>query len=220
MAVLGLTGTAFGQQVRSVSGFNSVGNAGSFAVHVKINGTESLKIEGADAETLAKIETNVTDGHLEIRWVQGSEPHHYNGRIDVYVTARSLSALSNAGSGSMDVDGSLNGGDVSVVLSGSGSISSGISAGKLQITMSGSGAVKLRGKAANTDIAISGSGKLSAVGLATEVANVQLSGSGDANITVNKTISASIVGSGSVHYSGAATISSVRTVGSGRVSRA
>lgn len=219
VAAMGLVGTVSAQQgqVRSVSGFNSIGDAGSFAVHVKINGTESLKIDGADAETLAKIETVVRDGQLEIRWVKGSEPHPYSGRIDVYVTAKSLSGLSCAGSGSMDVDGVVKGGDVDVTLSGSGSISSAIDAGKLGVTISGSGAVRLKGKAGSTDITISGSGKLSADGLATDVAEAQISGSGDTYITVNKTISARIVGSGSVHYTGAGTIGSVSTIGSGRV---
>jgi hypothetical protein len=218
---MGWMGTVSAQQeqVRSVSGFNSIGNAGSFAVHVKINGTESLKIDGADAGTLAKIETIVTNGNLDIRWKRGSEPHNYNGRIDVYVTAKSLSGLSNAGSGSMEVDGTLKGGNVDVTLSGSGSISTAVDAGKLGITISGSGSVKLKGKAGTTEITISGSGKLSADGLSTDVAEVQISGSGDTYITVNKTISGNIVGSGSVRYSGAGTISSVRTVGSGRIKK-
>ena len=221
VALLGLVGGANAQeQVRSVSGFHSIGSGGSFAVHVKINGTESLKIDGADAQTAGLIETIVRDGNLEIRWKRGSEPHHYNGRIDVYVTAKSLSDLSNAGSGSIDVDGVLKGGNVSVTLSGSGSIMTGIDAGKLSITMSGSGTAKLKGKATNTDITISGSGKLSADGLATDMAEVTISGSGDTYITVNKSISADIVGSGSVRYSGAGTIGSVKTVGSGRVSKA
>jgi hypothetical protein len=118
------------------------------------------------------------------------------------------------------VDGVLKGGNVEVTLSGSGNISSAIDAGKLGITISGSGAVRLKGKAGTTDITIAGSGKLSADGLSTDVAEAQISGSGDTYITVNKTISASIVGSGSVHYSGAGTVGSVKTVGSGRVSKA
>ena len=221
VALLGLASGANAQdQTRSVSGFHSVGSGGSFAVHIKINGTESLRIGGADAETLAKIETIVTDGHLEIRWVRGSEPHHFNGRIDIYVTAKSLSGLSDAGSGSMEVDGTLNGSDVDVKIAGSGSISAAVNAGNLGITIAGSGSARLRGKAGSTKIEIAGSGKLSADGLATDVAEARISGSGDTFITVNKTISASIVGSGSVNYSGAGTIGSVSTVGSGRVSRA
>ncbi len=222
VTLLGLVGQAAAQeQVRSVSGFHSIGSGGSFAVHVKINGTESLKIDGADAATAAMIETIVTNGHLEIRWKRGSEEaRHFNGRIDVYVTAKSLSDLSNAGSGSVDVEGALKGDHVDVTLSGSGSITTGVDAAKLSVTMSGSGKASLKGKVANTDITMSGSGRLSADGLATDVADVTISGSGDTYITVNKSISANIVGSGSVRYSGAGTISSVKTVGSGRVSKA
>jgi len=220
VAFLGLVGGAGAQeQARSVSGFHSIGSGGSFAVHIKINGTESLKIDGADAAVLAKIETIVTNGHLEIRWKRDSEPHNYNGRIDVYVTAKALSGLSNAGSGSMDVEGALNGGNVDVTLSGSGSISTAVDAAKLGVTVAGSGGVKLKGKAGTTDITIAGSGRLSADGLATDVADVEISGSGDTYITVNKSISGSIVGSGSVRYSGAGTINSVRTVGSGRIKK-
>jgi hypothetical protein len=221
VAALGLIGRVSAQQeqVRQVSGFDKVSTGGSFAVHVKINGTESLKIDGADAQELAKIETKVTNGQLEIRWMRGSEPHNYNGRIDVYVTAKSLSGLSNAGSGSMDVDGVAKGGSVEVDLSGSGSITATVNADKLDVVISGSGRTTLKGKASSTHIDIAGSGKLSADGLTTDVADARISGSGDTYITVNKTISASIVGSGCVHYSGAATIGSVSTVGSGRVRR-
>jgi hypothetical protein len=217
-ALMGLIGSTSAQeQVRSVSGFHSVWSSGSFSVHVKINGTESLKIDGASAEMASLIETIVRDGHLEIRWKRESEPHNYNGRIDVYVTAKSLSGIRDAGSGSMDVDGTLNGGDVDVQVAGSGNISTAVNASNLDVSIAGSGSVRLTGKAGDTKIKIAGSGKLTADGLSTDVADAQISGSGDTYITVNKTISASIVGSGSVHYSGAGTIGSVSTIGSGRV---
>lgn len=188
------------EQVRSVSGYNSIANAGSFAVHVKINGTESLKIDGADAATIGEIETIVTGGNLEIRWKRDWHGDHHVGRIDVYVTAKSLTALTGSGSGSLELDGALQGKTVDVTLSGSGTISSAIRAGKLGVTISGSGTVTLKGKSAEADLTIGGSG--------------------NARLTVNKTISGSIVGSGSVVYSGNATINSVSTVGSGRIRKA
>lgn len=201
-AMFAVVGTASAQpeQVRSVSGYNSIANAGSFAVHVKINGTESLKIDGADAATIGEIETMVTGGSLEIRWKRDWHGDHHIGRIDVYVTAKSLAALTCSGSGSLDVDGAVQGKTVDVTLSGSGTISSAVGAGKLSVTISGSGTVTLKGKSAEADITISGSG--------------------NAHLTVNKTISGSIVGSGSVVYSGNASINSVRTVGSGRIRKA
>lgn len=218
-AVVG-TASAQREQARSVSGFNSIANAGSFAVHVKINGTESLKIDGADAATIAEIETIVTGGNLEIRWKRDWHGDHLIGRIDVYVTAKSLIALTCSGSGSLDVEGVVQGKTVDVTLSGSGTISSAIGAGKLSVTISGSGTTTLKGKSAEADITISGSGKLSGDGLVTDDAAAMISGSGNAHLTVNKSISGSIVGSGSVVYSGNATINSVRTVGSGRIRKA
>jgi hypothetical protein len=220
--MLAVAGTASAQsaQVRSVSGYSSIANSGSFAVHVKINGTESLKIEGADAATIGEIETVVTGGNLEIRWKRGWHGDHHVGKIDINVTAKSLTALTSSGSGSLDVDGVVQGKTVYVTLSGSGSISSAVGAGKLNVTISGSGTVTLKGKSAEADITISGSGKLSANGLVTDAAEAMISGSGNTYITVNKTISGSIVGSGNVVYSGNATINSVSTVGSGRVRKA
>lgn len=221
-AAMGLMGTVSAQQeqVRSVSGFNSIGNAGSFAVHIKINGTESLKIDGATQEEASLIETNVKDGHLEIRWKRGSEPHHYSGRIDIYVTAKTLSAVDMSGSGMTEVDGSLTGSHVAVTSSGSGSLVAGVDGAKLEVTMSGSGGVRLKGKTGMTDITMSGSGGLHADGLTMDEARVDISGSGLVEIHVDKTLSAVISGSGGVHYSGNGTVSSVTTSGSGRVSRA
>ncbi len=202
------------------SGFHRVANAGPFSVHVKLGGTESLVLKG-DANYLNEIETVVTDGGtLEVRWKDRTEPHHYSGRIDVYVTAKALDGLVCSGSGTLEVEGVVSGGNISVMLSGSGDIVSAIDASNLKVSMSGSGNIRLKGKAAQANISISGSGKLSADGLSTDDAEVSIAGSGDIYIKANKTISADIVGSGSVYYSGTATISSVRTIGSGRISRA
>jgi Putative auto-transporter adhesin, head GIN domain len=221
VALMGLTGRAAAQeQVRQVSGFSKIGNGGSFAVHVKIDGTESLKIVGGDQATVAKIETVVRGGELEVRWKQGSEPHNYSGRIDVYVTAKVLTGLSNAGSGSLEVDGVVKGGTVDVGLAGSGTIKATVDAGKLNVDLSGSGMTTLKGKANSTHIDIAGSGGLSGESLSTDAVDAEIAGSGNAHIEANKTVSASIVGSGSLYYSGAATIKSSNIVGSGRVKKA
>jgi Putative auto-transporter adhesin, head GIN domain len=220
-AAMGLIGSAIAQQeqVRSVSGFTSIGNSASFAVHVKINGTESLKIVGADAEQAGKIETKVEGGHLEIGWREGSHPDRFGGRIDIYITAKTLSGVDMSGSGMMEVDGSLTGSHVVVTASGSGSLVASVDGAKLEVTMSGSGRVGLKGKTGSTDITMSGSGGLHADGLTIEEAKVDMSGSGLVEIHVDKTLSAEISGSGGVHYSGNGSVSSVTTSGSGRVRR-
>ena len=64
---------------------------------------------------------------------------------------------------------------------------------------------------------ISGSGELKAGDLKTDVAEINTTGSGNVHLNVNKSISAEIVGSGNVYYTGTATISKVETIGSGRI---
>jgi Putative auto-transporter adhesin, head GIN domain len=216
--ILGIIGHVSGQstQNRSVSGFNSIANAGSFSVHIKITGAESLKIT-ADASIIDEIETVVNGGNLEVRFKHPHEQHHYPGRVDVYITAKSLNALTCSGSGSLELDGALKGNAADVTLSGSGSISTGIASGSVEATISGSGKINLTGSTGKTTVTISGSGELKAGDLKTDVAEINTTGSGSVHLNVSKSISAQIVGSGNIYYTGTATISKVETVGSGRI---
>ena len=210
------------EQTRQVSGFNSIGASGSFNVHVKIDGTESLKLKGDEA-VLKEIETVVENGKLEIRfkksrgWWNNDNDHH--GKIEVFVTAKSLSGLAEAGSGSIALEGALEGDHVNVVVSGSGNINAAVKSGSLHAAISGSGNIKLSGTVSDASIVISGSGSISAQGLNAGSVNAVITGSGNAHVHADKTIVAHLVGSGSLRYTGNATISDVKTVGSGSVSK-
>ncbi len=214
-----LRASAQSEETRQVSGFNSIASAGPFNVHVNINGTESLKIK-AKPEVMKEIETTVEDGRLKIKF-----KHHENwddhdmGNIDIYVTAKALSSLANAGSGSIKVEGTVSGSNVNIELSGSGNIETSIKSGNLHAAISGSGVITLKGSADDTKVSISGSGDLKAKGLRTNSVSVNIAGSGSTYITADKTVSASIAGSGNVVYSGNATISSSHTAGSGSISK-
>ncbi|WP_428328666.1 head GIN domain-containing protein [Mucilaginibacter sp.] len=219
-AVLVLTATinpAKADETRSVSGYNTITSSGPFNVHIKINGTESLKIE-ASADVTKEIETTVEGSKLQIKFKHHNWGNESYGKIDIYITAKSLLALANSGSGSMDVDGTVSGEDVNVILSGSGSISSSVKSGQLHATLSGSGSIHLTGSANDAKVLISGSGEVLGKGLTTGSASVTITGSGSAYFHADKTISARIVGSGNVIYSGSATVDS-HTLGSGRVSK-
>jgi hypothetical protein len=219
MVAATLTALAQSQETRQVSGFHAIASGGSFDVHVKINGTESLKIS-ASSEALKEIETYVKDGKLHIKFKDryDHENDHF-GRIDIYITAKSLSELDNAGSGSINVDGTVSGDRVSISIAGSGSVSSSVKAGEFHASIGGSGSLKLNGSANESKIDIAGSGEMNGKGFKTSTANVSIAGSGNAYLGADKSIKASIVGSGNVVYSGNATSDS-RTVGSGRLSKA
>lgn len=226
-AIMGIAATfnasAQQEQTRQVTGFNSIGASGSFNVHVKIDGTESLKLKG-DETVLKEIETVVENGKLEIRFKKSrgwwnSDDNNHHGKIEVYVTAKSLSGLAEAGSGSIVLDGALEGERVNVVVSGSGNINAAVKSGNLHVAISGSGNVKLEGTASDASIVISGSGSVSAQGLNAGSVNAVITGSGNARVHADKNIVAHLVGSGSLRYTGNATVSDVKTVGSGSVSK-
>jgi len=211
-----LKASAQNEQTRQVSGFTKLSSSGSFSIHVKIDGTESLKIN-ADEKIINDIETKVEDGTLKIGFKSKMSWHENVGKVDVYVTAKTLTALSNSGSGTIKVEGELQGSDVTVHISGSGNITTGVKAEKFDAHISGSGSVEMTGTASDATFEISGSGQLKGKTLKTGTAKVRLSGSGNIYVNADKTLSAHISGSGSLVYSGTASVTDISTSGSGRV---
>jgi hypothetical protein len=211
---------ASAQESRQVSGFNAVASAGPFNVHIKIDGTESVKVD-ADANIINEIETVVEGGTLQIKFKNHENWRHNDiHKAEIYVTAKSLNALTSAGSGSMDVEGTINTNDFKVILSGSGNINTSVKSDGLRAVISGSGSIKLKGSANNADVTITGSGQVEARDLKTESVKAVITGSGSVSLIAEKSVSAHITGSGNVNYTGNASVVDSRYIGSGRVNKA
>jgi Putative auto-transporter adhesin, head GIN domain len=205
-------------QTRQVSGFTSVASAGPFNVHIKLDGTESVKVD-ADADVINDIETMVENGTLKIKFKDHEYRHHDFHKADVYVTAKSLNALTNSGSGSVKVEGMITTGNFKAILSGSGNISTSVKSDGLHAVISGSGSIKLSGNTGDADFVVTGSGEIEGKDLKTTSANAVITGSGNIYVVAEKSVSAHITGSGSVNYSGNATISDARYTGSSRINK-
>jgi len=203
-------------QTRQVSGFNAISASASFSVHVKIDGTETVRVV-ADDKIINEIETVVKDGTLRIGTKSSTTWFRNIGHVDVYVTAKSLSGLSNSGSGSIKVEGELHGDNVEIHESGSGSITCSAKSEKVHARISGSGSIDLNGSSNSAELVLSGSGGLKAKAFKVNDLTVKLSGSGSASVYADKTISAHISGSGSLIYAGNASVTDIKTSGSGRV---
>jgi len=209
-------------QARQVSGFSSVASGGPFNVHIKMDGTESVKIE-ADTKYINEIETVVEGNTLKIQFKDHKWNNRYNDlhKAEIYVSAKELNSLTNSGSGHMEVEGTITtSGEFKAVLSGSGSINTSVKSGDLRVVISGSGSIRINGRTGDADMVISGSGQIEGKGLKTESAKAVITGSGNIYVTAEKSISAHITGSGRVQYSGNASVTDTRTIGSGRVTRA
>ncbi|QEM03212.1 DUF2807 domain-containing protein [Mucilaginibacter rubeus] len=204
---------------RNVSGYNGIACGGPFNVFIKIDGTESLKLD-VDANVVDDIKTEVENGILKVEFKDHWKNHRNMQRANIYITAKSLGYLANSGSGNATVDGTMTAENAKIALSGSGNIKTAVKSGTLDLKISGSGSIDVKGSTGMADCRISGSGEINGKSLRTETVEASIAGSGNINLIASKTVSARISGSGSVVYSGTATIGATRYAGSGRVSKA
>jgi len=92
---------------------------------------------------------------------------------------------------------------VSLISSGSDNVRiEGLDADKFSVTMSGSSDVGVTGKAKNLEAGISGAGNLDARDLKTEETDLNISGSGSADVYAREKLKVEIVGVGEVNYYG------------------
>jgi hypothetical protein len=203
---------------RDVSGYTGIECNGPFNVQIKIDGTESLKLD-VDADALNDVITEVEGGVLKVSLKNGWRNHRNVKRANVYITAKQLRYLGNGGSGSTVLDGTVTGENAKLAVSGSGNLKAAVKAQYLELSVSGSGSMNLSGTAANTTSRVSGSGVVDARPLTTQTLAAKISGSGGVTITAQQSVSASISGSGSLAYAGDAQLADTHYSGSGRVNK-
>lgn len=213
------TNTLADSKTFQVSHFTGLAIAVNMDVIVDLDNKEGLRIEGDD-EAIADLIVEVKGNSLVIRtretWKLWNKKH-FNKKLKAYVSAKSLSAISMASSGSVKVNNAIKSDKLSINISGSGNVEANTQVQSLNCNISGSGVAVLSGQAKEATVIISGSGRLKE-GLKINELTTVISGSGHVKANVENKLDAVISGSGSVHYSGNPTVNK-RTSGSGRVNK-
>lgn len=167
---------------------------------------ESLAIEAED-NVLPYLTADAREGRLDLgvrrgTYLRATKPIRYT------LTVRDLRALKVSGSGDVEM-AALKGERLALRVSGSGKIQLGqLTADTLAIDISGSGNIGVGGTVNRQEIDISGSGRVRAEGLASKVAKIETSGSGEATLQVSDTLEVEISGSGTVSYLGSPRVTS------------
>ncbi len=136
--------------------------------------------------------------------------------LTFFITLPVLREASVTGSGDIISDNVFIENDVEFNISGSGEIDIAIEADDLDLNISGSGKIKLEGLADEIDASISGSGDIRAFNLPVRLCDINIAGSGDAEVTVSEVLDVNIAGSGDVYFRGNP-ILDVSITGSGNV---
>jgi hypothetical protein len=220
-ALFGLQSVVYSQENRTVADFTGIASGGNFNVYVSLGNTESLRLEG-NQELFKDIETEVVKGVLKIQYTTKKRYWDWKSsdkkRVNIYITAKTLTNVSVSGSGDLKVEGTIKVPDFKASVSGSGNMVVDAESVNLQATVSGSGNLSLSGTAQNTELVVSGSGNLSASNFKAKTASVTVSGSGNVNVAVEKSLKAVLSGSGNIKYSGDPEVIQTQS-GSGRISK-
>jgi len=188
-------------QERSLGDFHSIKAMGGMDVTVSQAPNSSLKIE-ADGNLLEYIETRNNGGTIEIFTREGFDLDPKSG-IKVFATAPSFNDLEISGSGKIESTGKISStSGLNAEVSGSGDILLEADAPKIRTQISGSGSSTLKGTTRDFSARISGSGEVRCYDLLSENTEIDIAGSGDAEVYASKTLDVDIAGAGDVRYKG------------------
>ena len=141
------------------------------------------------------------------------------GRITIRLKSSSLAKVNINGSGDFVMKNNNDSPNFEFAINGSGDLKAMVSADKCKGGINGSGDVQIGGKAKNFDCTISGSGDVKALGFHAETVDVQIAGSGDAEVWATESLNVKIAGSGDVKYKGEPKKINQKVAGSGEIKK-
>ncbi|MCB0689717.1 MAG: DUF2807 domain-containing protein [Saprospiraceae bacterium] len=190
------------------------------AIHLRMDATIYLT-QGDERSVTISAQPNIID-EIDFR-VRNRELVIDNDRclrnyhpIEIYITLPDINELSVSGSGSIISQNQWFVNDIQLSISGSGKIDLELDADDVLARVSGSGDMYLVGQVDDLSFSVSGSGSLHGFDLEAQNADINVSGSGNVEVTVINRMEVRISGSGDVYYRGTPDIDS-RISGSGKI---
>ena len=211
-------------EVRDLKDFHGVKVAGNIDLYISQGPEEVVAVSASSQEVKDDIITEVRDGILSVHPKKGSNWwkmgwNTIGKKIRVYVAARNIDYINSAGSGNVYGSGEIKTDKLTLVVSGSGNVDGFVRTEELSVDQSGSSNIRLKGISKTSNFVMSGSGNLYSYDLVTEISDIDISGSGNVELTSNKEVSAKISGSGNIRIKGNAGFRNVSTSGSGKIRR-
>lgn len=189
------------KQERKVSNFTGIDIGGAFDVYLTQGATQSVFIE-ADDNLLDNIRTEVEGDVLK---VYTEDPIRNPKTLKVYITTTGLKSIELSGAVDLETQNKLTGSTMDLRLTGASDSKIEIEVSKLDMNSSGGTNIVLRGKATEVKMDLSGATELHAFELAAEKYSLDISGAGDAEISVKDELNANISGAANLHYRGTPT---------------
>ncbi len=200
-------------ETRDVPAFTKIVLDAPGSVYLSQGATQNIKIE-AQPNIMELLSTEVSRNTLTI---DTKESIGQNDGIIYKITVPKIEYLEVEGSG--DIIGQSPFSDIKkfvMHIDGSGDIDMNVKARNVESSIDGSGTIRLKGSTENFEIDIDGSGDVETFELISNDCEVNISGSGNAEVTVSEDLEISISGSGDVAYKGSPKLKE-KISGSGKI---
>lgn len=193
-------------ETRTVSSFDAIEVDYPAQVHISQGNVESLKIEAED-NLLPGLQTEVRGNALRIYYkAADGERVNPTKMVKITIVVKDLNDVELNSAGELTITG-LETEELEVSLSGAGNLKlNEIIVSDLLVSLSGAGSTTTSGQADTLRVIISGFGDFNGEDLHSQIADVNISGAGSANLWADDALDATISGAGSVNYYGAADV--------------
>jgi hypothetical protein len=204
-------------QQRNISNFNALEVSGSIDVYVTQGAEYAVKVE-AEENLMDYIIVEKDGDALDVHFKDNHSITSHSP-VKVYVTAPSYSHLAVSGSGDIISQTKItHSNKLDIDIAGSGDIRVEVDAPAVSAEIGGSGSIFLKGTTRDFSAEIAGSGELKAYDLLSENMDIDIAGSGDAEVYASKKLDISVAGAGNVNYKGNPTVSQ-SIAGSGNIKK-
>ncbi len=195
-----------------VADFTGINAEISATIFLYAGAEQLVEVEGQE-NIIELLELDVQDGIWDIEFDQCVRRHE---ELIFHITVPYLNYLKTSSSASMNSEDDIITDELYLEVCGSGDMNLDVFANHIDGKISGSGKVSLSGETEELKFKISGSGDLRAFDLTSIFADVNISGSGDMELTALEELFVKISGSGDVYYKGFPIIE-IEVTGSGSV---
>lgn len=203
-AGLGLTATPAPAAVRDwkIGGFDKVDLAAAADVQVHQGAGSAVHADG-DGDLVNRLDLQVRQGTLVIRWLPGQEPHNlHDEHLHIFVSMPRVAGAAVTGAGTVAVD-RAEGPAFAGRVGGAGTLKVvALKAGQTSLDVSGTGTLEATGGTDKLIVHLSGVGSIKAGGLAARAGLIDMSGTGSVAARVNGPVEVKLSGLGSVNVLG------------------
>lgn len=187
-------------QTKQVESYNAVSNSSSASIELDSSvGVNEISITG-DKTLVDNLEVNNEKGQINISNKKSISFNSNNSPLIIKMNNPNLQKVVIAGAGSVATNNITLTKDIDFHISGAGEINVKLFNNITNIFVSGAGDVRLRGISNEVKANMSGAGNLNSEALTNKLANIEITGAGNAKINTSEEINVKISGVGNLEY--------------------